>query len=130
MVPARTFFVGALHLVGEGRAMGTPGLPTFFEDADWDTGIVAKLSPGTTFVLLDLFLLPIPPCNILSSKACRLYNCFSVNRRSSWSSNSLFNMGSVYPCIYDNKKSASCPCTCECWIAFLQIHSSQWVSPP
>jgi hypothetical protein len=90
------FFVGALRLVGEGRAMGTPGLPTFFEDADWDTGIGAKLAPGTAFVLLDLFLLPIPPCNIRSAKACRLYNSFSVNRGSSWSSNSLFNMGSVY----------------------------------
>ncbi len=70
VVPARTFFVGALRLVGEGRAMGTPGLPTFFEDVDWDTGIGAKLVPGTAFILLDLFLLPIPPCNIRSAKAC------------------------------------------------------------
>ncbi len=94
MVPSRTLLVGVLRLVGEGAAVGT-GLPTFFEDADWDSGIGAILAPGMTFVLLDLFLFP-PPCNIRSAKACRLYNSFSVNPGSSWSSNSFFNMGVVY----------------------------------
>ena len=95
VIPSRTLLVGALRFVGDGRAMGT-GLPTFIEDADWDAGIGAILAPGTTFVLLDFFLLPTPPCNIRSAKACRLYNSFSVNPGSSWSSNSLFNMGVVY----------------------------------
>ena len=84
VVASRTFLVGALGLVGEGAAVGT--VPTFFEDADW---------AGMTFLLLDLFLFS-PLCNVRSAKACRLYNSFSVNPGSAWSSNSFFNMGVVY----------------------------------